>query len=558
MEEGFAGITEKLAMSNDRLMGIRKNTMLMNEYLDMMYDLVSNRFDSLIEGIEGDSLNRLEQNREARKQQQTLSNMIGHVTESLDKGIEQRKEIIDGQDQQETSLAALGLLGGSIAFALGGLKGVIAGYVESFKALLATVRSVGSIITRAIGSLRNVLSLGTLALRVRFDAINRVFMGFEKVGSRIISSFTNFANRLKGVLAATGALGRAALMAPINAFFSSISRVNSVFGNAATQVSRLGASFAKTFSAAIGIFRSAISLVVQPIRAAAASTGKIGQLLGKIGGFFRNLLGSVGKVAGVVSKIFAPLNFIFVAFKTIQGTIQGFKEGGVLGGLQGALSGFFKALVGVPLDFIKGAVSWILGLFGMDKIAGFLESFSFSDLIGSIIAAPFKALEAIRDFIGEKINGFIGSLTGFLPDWIKNSLGIGDSDGTPSSSATDTTSRRESRSQVQTPTETRETVSASRRGRRGSVDIPEYEITRPDSLGESMASSQELEMAQREQVAIGSMGGNQSGGGVAMADNSTTNMISQPTINNNPLPNPSRRPDTARDLYYRNPYNADF
>jgi len=85
--------------------------------------------------------------------------------------------------------------------------------------------------------------------------------------------------------------------------------------------------------------------------------------------------------------------------------------------------------------------------------------------------------------------------------------------------------------------------------------VPDKQVERSDAPGESMQSSQELAMAQQEQDALGSSGRRGGGNvGMSVADNSTTNMISQPTINNNPLPSPSRRPDTARDLYYRNPY----
>jgi len=546
MEESLAGVNQKLATTNQRVERVENEGSLTNEFLDLTVEVFEQKFNSLMELIQGDSLEQLEQRRETAKQQQTLMGMLEGVNENLEKGVDQRDKIIEGQEKEETSLAALGILGGTIAIALGGLVGVFKGYVESFKALLATVRTIGSIIGRGVKAIRDTLSLGTLALRIRFESINKIFMSFEKVGSRIVQTFTRFANQVGKILKVTGALGRATLMAPINTFFAAIRRINGTFSSAATRVSKLGASFAKAFSAAIGIFRSAIQLVVQPIRAAAASTGKIGQLLGKIGGFFRNLLGSVGKVAGVVSKIFAPLNFIFVAFKTIQGAIQGFKEGGILGGLQGAISGFFKALVGVPLDFIKGAVSWILGLFGLDKVAAFLDSFSFSDLIGSIVAAPFKALEAIRDFISDKIKGFVGSLVGFLPNWLKKSLGIGDSD--ESSEPVEATSTDE--------------FSGAGAGAAGTPMANEpTRVGRANAPGESTASSQELEMAQREQGALESRGRGRGGSGnvgVSNVNNSTTNMFSQPTINNNPLPSPSRQPDTAKDLFFRNSFASQF
>jgi len=221
-----------------------------------------------------------------------------------------------------------------------------------------------------------------------------------------------------------------------------------LIGKAISGVSKL---FAKVFSVKgmSGTFTGIIDTfkeVVKRIKGAFDSFSKfVGKLIKpiseavkkaqKTAGFFSNILGGLGKigsivskVAGVVSKLFVPLRILFVLFETIMGTIKGYAEGGILGAIQGAISGFFKALVGAPLDLIKSMISWILDKFGFENAAEALESFSFSDIIVDIVKAPFKLFENLRDWISEKVSGLVSKFASFIPGPIKTLLGLNDSD----------------------------------------------------------------------------------------------------------------------------------
>jgi hypothetical protein len=100
------------------------------------------------------------------------------------------------------------------------------------------------------------------------------------------------------------------------------------------------------------------------------------------GSQFMTILGNIGRVIG---RIFLPLTLIITAFDTVKGAIKGYLEDGFLGGLAGAIKGLLQSVIGMPLDLLKKAVSWLLGKFGLDKAEKFLDSFSFSDLIKTLI-----------------------------------------------------------------------------------------------------------------------------------------------------------------------------
>ena len=144
--------------------------------------------------------------------------------------------------------------------------------------------------------------------------------------------------------------------------------------------------------------------------------GAMGSLKGsvsifsKIGGFFRGIGQSlatfgkaVGAVAKIASKVFFPLLIILTLFDTIKGAFDGFAEGGIIGGIAGAIKGLFNSLIFGPLDMIKGAISWVLGMFGMDKASAMLDSFSFADLFSSLIDGIAGFVQHIANFIGNII-----------------------------------------------------------------------------------------------------------------------------------------------------------
>ena len=125
---------------------------------------------------------------------------------------------------------------------------------------------------------------------------------------------------------------------------------------------------------------------------------------GKFKGFFTSItdvLKSVGNVlrnvGRLLGRLFVPITVIMGIFDTVTGAIDGFNEtegtmvdklvGAVFGGLKGLVTGLF----GTIFDLLKDGVSLILDAVGLDSAADFLDSFTFTEIIGD-------AIDSVRDF----------------------------------------------------------------------------------------------------------------------------------------------------------------
>ena len=122
---------------------------------------------------------------------------------------------------------------------------------------------------------------------------------------------------------------------------------------------------------------------------------------------FMKTLAAVGRTIG---KLAWPLTVIFGLIDSVTGYFKEYvDDDGTLkkGGIMGAVSGLFEGLIGMPLDLIKSAISWIAGKFGMTKVEKFLDGFSITDMIRNIIMTPVAAIQAALNTIIEGIASFI-------------------------------------------------------------------------------------------------------------------------------------------------------
>ena len=113
-------------------------------------------------------------------------------------------------------------------------------------------------------------------------------------------------------------------------------------------------------------------------------------VLKSVGSVLRN----VGRLLG---RLFAPIAIIMGIFDTVTGAIDGFNEtegtmvekliGAVFGGIKGLVTGIFGSI----LDLLKDGVSFILDLVGLESASDFLDSFTFTEIIGD-------AIDSVRDF----------------------------------------------------------------------------------------------------------------------------------------------------------------
>lgn len=129
----------------------------------------------------------------------------------------------------------------------------------------------------------------------------------------------------------------------------------------------------------------------------------IGDFIGKIKGFFSGVVEWGGSFAKIFKTAFAifeklawPLTIFMTLWDTVKGAFAGFEKGGIVGAIGGAIKGFFNALIFGPLDLIKDAIAWVLGVFGFDKAEKWLKSFSFEEMFNKLVdqlMAPFRWLQ---------------------------------------------------------------------------------------------------------------------------------------------------------------------
>ena len=107
---------------------------------------------------------------------------------------------------------------------------------------------------------------------------------------------------------------------------------------------------------------------------------------------------TIGKTLG---KIFLPITVIMTLIDVVKGMFAGYEDDGWLGALEGGLTGLINSIIGMPLDLLKSAVAWMLGMFGFDNAAEALKSFSFTTLISDAIGAVFDFGKKAFAWFGE-------------------------------------------------------------------------------------------------------------------------------------------------------------
>jgi len=156
---------------------------------------------------------------------------------------------------------------------------------------------------------------------------------------------------------------------------------------------------------AFGYARSFLTTLIEPFVALGKWVGKASALSGlfepvmKVFSYFKTFATYVGKLAGILGKIFYPITVILTIWDTVKGAFEGFEKDGIVGALKGAIKGFFNSLIFGLADLVKSAVSWIVGALGFDGLEKMLDSFSFKDVFSTIVDFIFLPLQLLQDTI---------------------------------------------------------------------------------------------------------------------------------------------------------------
>jgi len=134
-----------------------------------------------------------------------------------------------------------------------------------------------------------------------------------------------------------------------------------------------------------------------------------------ITGLFTGLMTMLSPIVAALAPILLPIAAIAAAVTALVSGIMSFIEGfqsqegtlldKIFGGVAGFIKGIMKILT-IPLDWIKDLISGILGFFGFDGAAEILDSFSITDIFGSMV-------DAVKDFVIGLKDGIVDAIVGF-------------------------------------------------------------------------------------------------------------------------------------------------
>jgi GH24 family phage-related lysozyme (muramidase) len=222
----------------------------------------------------------------------------------------------------------------------------------------------------------------------------------------LVNFFKQLALEFKFLKKLTGK-GLSKLFSPLKTLFKGKGPLGKLFLSLSKSIKGISASI-KGSKAFIGISKIGTSIkngittlgkFFKPIGSFFKTIFNISKNLTTLTKTAKGIVKFASKFGSILGKIFLPITFLMGAYDFVTGFMDGYKEGGILGGLEGGLSKLFKTLIGMPLDLLKSAISWILEKFGFDNAKESLDSFSFSDLIGDMISGIFGMIKGAVDWI---------------------------------------------------------------------------------------------------------------------------------------------------------------
>jgi hypothetical protein len=289
-----------------------------------------------------------------------------------------------GGGEGGVGIGGIGLIGTSIALALGSIAGVIQGQLKTIKFFAGAFEKGLIYVSEFFPKFKRVLFEIQTTFMIGVDMIKSTFSSFAQ---KIVKVFDDAVAGFKALFGEGTAIGKF--------------------------ISRVVTGFSEFFAPIIKSFGE-IEKASKPI---AEAMGFLKSKIGVMFEFFSSIgskLGSFGKIfsaaANIIGKIAYPLMVIMTVWDTVKGMLAGFEEGGIIGGIKGAITGFVNSLILGPIELIKDATSWILGVFGFDKAAAFLDSFNLEDMFKELVDKIFYPVELIRDafvWLGGAIDEFI-------------------------------------------------------------------------------------------------------------------------------------------------------
>ena len=358
---------------------------------------------------------------------------------------QERLALLQNQDNKVEAVEGKDLGGGVFAKSLGGLKALIGSVAIFFLGILGIVKALQNpefknATKDLFTAMKNVFvfikdevfkPLGPILTEILKFTVVGLTKGFELVLEtfKLIKDFgVNGPDpeEYKGLPAA--GLGLTAtfrmLMDPKEGIIGRFIRRVNISLNIATR------NLTRFFTGGKGLMLFGETGLVTKLKGIFAPVGQLAGTLTKLPviSSFTSFFSKTGGFLKMLGKLFLPFTIVIAAFDTIKGIIDGVlgvsgdsvsgpagmvvkeppsKIKQLMGGIEGGLTGLVNSLVGMPLDFLKSAVGFVLGKFGFTGAEEALQSFKFTELFDSIIGAIFSPIETVKNLatdLKEKLN----------------------------------------------------------------------------------------------------------------------------------------------------------
>ena len=414
------------------------NVALQNDSLALSSDQ-RNNLQAMVKSLDSDKLGKAEDAKEKNK-----------IAEDTLKAL---NEIVDntadlGKLDSNAEKAAAGILGlPTLILALG--AGFVFGVAESFAKVI-----------KFFG--KGILKTARLAIKALFfpvKLINKgiakffkvdILKGVARMGRAFKAGFTGASTGMKTFRDTTGQFRKLGKIGKLGKAIGDIGRFFVRMKDFAKTLPRMAGAAIKSIGASIkgskfikpvlDSAKSMFKFITSPfddVKKAASSFKKMMPGGGGIGKMIKPVTDSIGKVMKVLrsitkgafafgrilGRVFLPISIIMGLFDFVGGAMDGFKKysekgffEGLMGGLLGGVSALLVGIVGMPLDLLKDMVSWLLEKMGFSGASEFLDSFSFSEMIGSIFTSITDTVMAGIANIKDQIDnigwgGMIGNMT---------------------------------------------------------------------------------------------------------------------------------------------------
>ena len=414
------------------------NNALQNDSLNLDDDIRDN-LQAMVQSLNSDKLGKAEDAKEKNKIAEDTLKALNQIVDNTD-GL--------GQLDSNAEKAAAGILGlPTLILALG--AGFVFGVAESFakvikffgKGILKTAR----LAIKALFFPVKLLNKGI----AKFFKVD-ILKGVARMGRAFKAGFTGASTGMKTFRDTTGQFRKLGKIGKLGKAIGDIGRFFVRMKDFAKTLPRMAGAAIKSIGASIkgskfikpvlDSAKSMFKFITSPfddVKKAASGFKKMMPGGGGIGKMIKPVTDSIGKVMKVLrsitkgafafgrilGRVFLPISIIMGLFDFVSGAMDGFKKysekgffEGLVGGLLGGISGLLVGIVGMPLDLLKDMVSWLLEKMGFGEASEFLDSFSFSEMIGSLFTS---LTDTIMDGIGSikdqfeqlSIMDFIGNMT---------------------------------------------------------------------------------------------------------------------------------------------------